>query len=557
MKLKFTFLLLSSFLIFQSVSAQTAGDFRSSGANGLWTTPSNWERFDGINWVAATVAPSSTDGIITIRGGDTILLNSPLTIDQVRVEALGAFNIFQNPGSNFSVTLNDVAGEEDIQVFGELLLSINATLTGTGSVYINAGGMMKHRNTGTLDANTTIAAGGNMELDGIMNLNSTLVNNGVITWNIDGPYNFTDATLENNGLIVTSASITVNLLIQNTAGTNVLRNNATGVIRRDGAVGFLAINVPFENAGTLQGVGDFVLNNIVSNTGSINPGNTIGILTINDRALENPSAATINIRIESSTTPGTGHDQLEVTGTTYFSNLTLNVTENPTAPLGIYTIMTKPSAQFNNSITSVNIPSNYSLIYNASGDGAVRVQKNSFVLPLTWGSFTAVAKNDKVALNWSTLQETNTASFIVEHSTNGQNFTPVATITAAGNTSVTSRYNTTHQSPNLNAINYYRVKQIDIDGRSTYSITVPVRFKNSSVVLVQALPNPVVNTLQLSVQGKNVTVVLTNANGAAVRNLKLAEGQHPVNVSDLPAGVYYLGIYQNEKFVETQRIVKR
>lgn len=75
-------LLLFFFLLgmFTNISAQNINDFRSINS-GNWTTATNWERFDGTNWVTATYYPGNgPTNDINIINGNTITINSPISI---------------------------------------------------------------------------------------------------------------------------------------------------------------------------------------------------------------------------------------------------------------------------------------------------------------------------------------------------------------------------------------------------------------------------------------------------------------------------------------------
>jgi len=108
-------------------NAQTNGDYRSF-ATGNWTSGSTWERFDGITWVA-TGAPTSSDGIITIRSPHTVAANFPVSGDQVIIEAGGILVITS------TFTLNDGPGD-DITVNGSLNFN-SGTLDGAGNISIS------------------------------------------------------------------------------------------------------------------------------------------------------------------------------------------------------------------------------------------------------------------------------------------------------------------------------------------------------------------------------------------------------------------------------------
>ena len=94
---KFTspfYLLTISILLLGAVgaNAQTTGDYRSV-ASGNWNIAATWERYNGTAWVAAIGSPTSSDGVITIRNGNTVTANTSLTIDQTVVAVGGTLAV--------------------------------------------------------------------------------------------------------------------------------------------------------------------------------------------------------------------------------------------------------------------------------------------------------------------------------------------------------------------------------------------------------------------------------------------------------------------------------
>jgi acid phosphatase type 7 len=87
--------------------------------------------------------------------------------------------------------------------------------------------------------------------------------------------------------------------------------------------------------------------------------------------------------------------------------------------------------------------------------------------------FDAMAKDRQVLLQWVTTQETNSRYFTLEHATDGQHFTVIAQVAAAGNSNATKQYATTHNGP-LQGNNYYRLSQTDINGQTVWFDTKQV-----------------------------------------------------------------------------------
>lgn len=107
MLLSFCFFIL--FLSFSS--AQTAGDYRSK-ASTAWQLASTWETYDGSGWIAASAAPSATDGVITILPVHAVVCTTSVVVDQLVVSGdlviqtvTGILNLADGPGED--LTIND------------------------------------------------------------------------------------------------------------------------------------------------------------------------------------------------------------------------------------------------------------------------------------------------------------------------------------------------------------------------------------------------------------------------------------------------------------------
>ena len=101
----------------------------------------------------------------------------------------------------------------------------------------------------------------------------------------------------------------------------------------------------------------------------------------------------------------------------------------------------------------------------------------TIALPLTWVSFNASKKAAAIELSWQTAQEVNTKNFIIEKSSNGQSWARIGAINS-NNTAGRNTYGFTDLAPA--SVNFYRVKQVDIDGQFTYSKTLRITFENST-----------------------------------------------------------------------------
>ena len=89
-------------------------------------------------------------------------------------------------------------------------------------------------------------------------------------------------------------------------------------------------------------------------------------------------------------------------------------------------------------------------------------------LPVELISFKAQSTNNQIEIAWETAWERIASHFEVQRSTNLQEFSTLKTVLANGNTRERSSYIFIDESP-LVGINYYRLRQIDLDGQFMHS----------------------------------------------------------------------------------------
>ncbi|WP_188814183.1 T9SS type A sorting domain-containing protein [Hymenobacter cavernae] len=119
------------------------------------------------------------------------------------------------------------------------------------------------------------------------------------------------------------------------------------------------------------------------------------------------------------------------------------------------------------------------------------------VLPVELTSFNGRIQVDgQVQLTWRTASELNSEAFVVEASMDGRSFTPVGRVVAAGNKTTNTDYTYQHR-PMTTGLVYYRLHQLDLDGRSAYSPVVTVSMSRATGQPLLITPNPFRQTLQL------------------------------------------------------------
>jgi Secretion system C-terminal sorting domain len=169
---------------------------------------------------------------------------------------------------------------------------------------------------------------------------------------------------------------------------------------------------------------------------------------------------------------------------------------------------------------------------------------NSSVVPVTLTNFTATKNKNISNINWNTLTETGNKGFEVERSNDGRNFTSLEFVPSQGNTK--NNYTTIDKAPKV-GVNYYRLKQIDVDGRFTYSSIVSVKFDKEDIASFTFYPNPAKEILKINVgviETENATIKLMNTVGQTVisKTINKSASTSVINfdVSKMASGIYYL-----------------
>lgn len=187
------------------------------------------------------------------------------------------------------------------------------------------------------------------------------------------------------------------------------------------------------------------------------------------------------------------------------------------------------------------------------------------ILPITLTSFTAeVVDNDKVALKWQTATETNNAFFIIERSKDGITFEDLFEVPGAGNSSIPINYSEMDETP-LPGTSYYRLKQVDFDGRENRHNVEVVTLSDKEGFTVEMYPNPadrfIYIGLTISGDAKG-TVEVYSMNGQLVKSVSVdvydGYSKIPFNVSDIPSGQYAVQLrLDNGYFYTSKHLIRR
>lgn len=183
-------------------------------------------------------------------------------------------------------------------------------------------------------------------------------------------------------------------------------------------------------------------------------------------------------------------------------------------------------------------------------------------LPINLIHFSAAPVNGNIKLDWTTASETNNDYFVIESSTDAINFEEVTRLSGAGNSNVILNYRTFDNAPHP-GVSYYRLKQVDFDGKFMLSnievVNLPTLWQNEIVLS----PNPVINLLDVrldpdsfktpllelrDIQGK---LVFTKTDGQVNPQIPIK-----LDLQDLPQGLYFLTVSENKHTI-VKKLIKQ
>ena len=171
------------------------------------------------------------------------------------------------------------------------------------------------------------------------------------------------------------------------------------------------------------------------------------------------------------------------------------------------------------------------------------IMKAGSVLPVTLQSFTVKAINNAALLQWKTASELNNDHFDIERSADGRLYTKIGRVQGNSNTGIVQNYGFTDAAP-LTGNNYYRLAQVDLNGKITYSQIRLLSF-NEQGGMLKVFPNPVRSTLHIQLpqtaSGQDALQLYDLAGlKVLVQSVPAGALQMDADISTLAPGMYIL-----------------
>jgi len=194
-----------------------------------------------------------------------------------------------------------------------------------------------------------------------------------------------------------------------------------------------------------------------------------------------------------------------------------------------------------------------------SANQTINIIEPSSVLPVELVSFSSENLSSAIQLNWVTASETNNKGFELQRSTNIiSGFENIAWVPAQG----AGNYMFVDEEVDANVSYYYKLKQIDNNGASSYSNTIRAELIQEAQLKV--LSNPIREQLYISLPKlqNSATLTIWSINGQARKRVNIAPDQTTLTLTipELIAGTYMIEIRSGnqrwtDKFIEFSALI--
>lgn len=205
-------------------------------------------------------------------------------------------------------------------------------------------------------------------------------------------------------------------------------------------------------------------------------------------------------------------------------------------------------------IRSINFASNGNLICSgygiqlSTGNDIFSFSVFSYfgTVPIELSSFGGTYNNGEIQLNWSTHTEINNLGFDIEKRI-GTSWVKIGFVSGSGTTTIPNKYYFSDKSLQSSTGEHYRLKQLDLNGNSTYSPEIFIKVDELSFKLIGNYPNPFNPETQIhfnSPSNKTLLLEIFNSNGQlliakAINEVNIGFNSVSLDMSRFSSGTYF------------------
>jgi len=158
------------------------------------------------------------------------------------------------------------------------------------------------------------------------------------------------------------------------------------------------------------------------------------------------------------------------------------------------------------------------------------------ILPVTLVSFNGTSKNGQNMLTWNTSSESNNKGFQIERSADARDFQMVGFVDGNADSREAKVYHFTDSD--APATSYYRLKQLDNDGKFEYSRVIVIKADSAELSIY---PNPAQDYLTVCGVGQKQQLLIIDKNGRIILKREIVEKEQ-IGISKLTCGIYTIVI---------------
>jgi hypothetical protein len=198
--------------------------------------------------------------------------------------------------------------------------------------------------------------------------------------------------------------------------------------------------------------------------------------------------------------------------------------------------------------------------------GATSCLPSMIVLPVQLLHMEAICDEETPSITWSTATERNNSHFVIERSTNAEYWEEVGRVESAGNSQQTTEYAWRDEAPLPASVVYYRLRQVDLDGREEVLAVLPVEACAAGGITLSVVPNPTDGLVEVLWSTENGSSSITelqllDAQGRVLLNHRVTDvtgTRWTMDLTALSAGSYtVLGVDASGVQVGSARMVRR
>ncbi|WP_447640524.1 MULTISPECIES: T9SS type A sorting domain-containing protein [Chitinophagaceae] len=230
-----------------------------------------------------------------------------------------------------------------------------------------------------------------------------------------------------------------------------------------------------------------------------------------------------------------------------------NTSAGGTAPTTTYNLLQELSSSYTSSANRLSVSG-----IKASTATQIYFGVTAYILPVNYANpLQAVRQDSRALLSWTTASEINNKGFYIERSGDGKTWSSIGFVVskATNGTSGTALvYDFPDISP-LSGSNYYRLRQVDLDGAVKYSIVAMLMFTaNSNINLY---PSPAISFINVTNAPLGAQLKIISLDGKVYKTVTVMSSPQQINVPELASGIYFIQVLQNGRAMGTIRFMKK